>query len=286
MKRTARGRLVPQSRSTDPRLGRVSLKAATLYDRMWLNTDDQGRLPGDPDEIKYSTCPNLPDISKADIPDLLKELEAQGLILLYSTSRHTAVQMLDWWQEQSLQWAYPSPYPAPPGWTDHLRYHASGTPPATITTINWPPEKLPSEVPTQVATLPPPTEKEKEKEEGRGNIATPVGTRVATPAPSPTGFSTDINKIINVLMESFRFEFGRVPADRPGEVIPREPTARERAQLRDLAQELIAGSGCPLNYIREAFREAAGQTEKSKKSVSYVAAILRKWLGRERARSP
>ncbi|GAH97995.1 unnamed protein product, partial [marine sediment metagenome] len=99
-------------------MGRVSLKAATLYDRMWINSDDQGRLPGDPDEIKYTACPNLPDISKGDIPDLLKELEAQGLLKVFSTSRHTAIQMLDWWEVQKLQWAYPSPYPPPPGWTD------------------------------------------------------------------------------------------------------------------------------------------------------------------------
>ena len=93
----ARGRIVPQSRSTDPRMGRVSLKATTLFDRMWINSDDQGRLSGDPDEIKYTACPNLPDISKDDIPDLLKELEAQGLLKVFSTSRHTAIQMLDWW---------------------------------------------------------------------------------------------------------------------------------------------------------------------------------------------
>ena len=106
----ARGRIVPQSRSTDPRMGRISLKAATLYDRMWINADDQGRLSGDPDEIKYTACPNLPDISKDDIPDLLKELQAQGFIKVYSTSRHTAVQMLDWWDEQmglSLQLSTP-----------------------------------------------------------------------------------------------------------------------------------------------------------------------------------
>jgi len=89
MRKVARGRIVPQSRSTDPRIGRVSLKAAILYDRMWINADDQGRLSGDPDEIKYIACPNLPSILKDDIPSLLKELAdiKPGLILLYPTSK-------------------------------------------------------------------------------------------------------------------------------------------------------------------------------------------------------
>ena len=71
----ARGRILPQSLSTDPRMGRVSLKAALLFPLMWINCDDQGRISGDPDEVKYATCPNIDGISKADIPELLKELE-------------------------------------------------------------------------------------------------------------------------------------------------------------------------------------------------------------------
>ncbi len=81
-------------------------------------------------------------------------------------------------------------------------------------------------------------------------------------------------------------EWGKVPAENPDTIFPREPNARERAQIRDLAKELSAAGGCPLSYIREAFREAAGQEEKSKKSVSYVRAILFDWLGIERVRPP
>jgi len=57
------------------------------------------------------------------------------------------------------------------------------------------------------------------------------------------------------------------------DITPREPGGKDLAQLRDLADELIAAGGCPLSYIREAFREAAGQGTKSKMSVSYVRAI-------------
>ena len=272
----ARGRIVPQSRSTDPRMGRVSLKAATLYDRMWINSDDQGRLSGDPDEIKYTACPNLPDISKGDIPDLLKELEAQGLLKVFSTSRHTAIQMLDWWEEQKLQWAYPSPYPPPPGWTDHLRYHPT---PKEIITENWPPSglpsklpsglpsKLPSELPNALPsklqsevsqTLPTEKKKEEEKEKEEGRLPSALGSRSP---PTPTASS---------LLDNFPKAFGR------------EPNSRERAYLRDMEKE-ISAAGATAKQVRDAFKEAATQ---NKLHLSYVRAILFDWLGIERNRSP
>ena len=266
----ARGRIVPQSRSTDPRMGRVSLKAATLYDRMWINSDDQGRLSGDPDEIKYTACPNLPDISKGDIPDLLKELEAQGLLKVFSTSRHTAIQMLDWWEEQKLQWAYPSPYPPPPGWTDHLRYHPT---PKEIITENWPPGGLPSKLPSEPPNALPselqsevsqtlPTEEEKgkeeEKEEEEGRLPSALGSRSP---PTPTASS---------LLDNFPKAFGR------------EPNSRERAYLRDMEKE-ISAAGATAKQVRDAFKEAATQ---NKLHLSYVRAILFDWLGIERNRSP
>lgn len=293
----ARGRLVPQSRSTDPRFGRVSLKAAILYDRMWINADDQGRLSGDPDEIKYTACPNLPDISKEDIPGLLKELEGQHLIKVYSTSTTTAAQMLGWWEEQKLQWAYPSPYSPPDGWTDHLRYHLT---PTEIKTENWPPtglasalpDKLPNNpansLPSETASTPGNSlgqrkkvtkkEIEKGKRRGRGRGKLPSGLGSIT-SPSAADFCTDRNKISNELVENFTIGWGRVDAKEPNKVIPRVLGGRELAQLRDLTDDLIAGGGCPLGYIREAFKEAAGQ---NKAKIWYVRAILLDWLGIER----
>ncbi len=278
----ARGRIVPQSRSTDPRMGRVSLKAATLFDRMWINSDDQGRLSGDPDEIKYTACPNLHEISKDDIPGLLKELEAQGLLTAYSTSRHAAIQMLDWWQEQKLQWAYPSLYPPPPDWTDHLRYHPT---PTKIITENWPPSvlpsKLPSPPPSESASEPPsesasepastlgseqdasplttPTDKEKEKEkeeeEGKGRLPSAPGSK-----------SSPSSAVSLTLYTSFQKAWGR------------KPNTREVAQLRDLEKN-ISSAGATPEQIHDAFKEAAVH---NKLHISYVRAVLLDWLGIER----
>jgi hypothetical protein len=295
-RRIAKGRIVPQTRSTDPRLGRVSLKAATLYDRMWINADDQGRLSGDPDEIKYSTCPNLPAIALNEIPELLSELERQRLILCYNSTTTAAIQMLDWWREQTIQWAYPSEFSPPENWNDHLRYHPT---PKEIITENWPPPVLASRLPSTLAsTLPSPeaaaeserpappppslTEKGKEKGEGEGRLPSVLGSTT----PSPDDLSTDRNKISTALLDNFQHWFGRVDAKDPETVIPRKPTGKELAQMRDLVTWLIDGGGVPIEYIRQAFREAAGTGSQSKMSVSYVKAILAGWLGIPKERSP
>ncbi|GAJ17341.1 unnamed protein product, partial [marine sediment metagenome] len=81
----ARGRLVPQSLSTDPRYGHLSLKAQVLYPLLWINADDQGRLSGNPDEIKYAACPSVKAIGADEVPGLLQEMEAQEIIKVYNT---------------------------------------------------------------------------------------------------------------------------------------------------------------------------------------------------------
>jgi hypothetical protein len=135
MKKTfARGRILPQSLSTDPRYGRLSWKARVLYPLIWTSCDDQGRISGDPDEIKYAICPNMDDISKEDIRGLLSELETEGYIKVYSTSKRQAIQMLDWWEVQKLQWAWPSEFPPPEGWRDRLRYKKGKK---QVVTQNW-----------------------------------------------------------------------------------------------------------------------------------------------------
>jgi len=130
----ARGRVFPQSYSTDRRYGRLSLKAIVLFHLMWVNSDDQGRICGDPEELKYAVCPNIDHISKADVPELLVELERNKLIKVYDTPRSPALQMLDWWEVQRLQWAWPSEYPPPDGWLDRLRYKKGAS---TVITQNW-----------------------------------------------------------------------------------------------------------------------------------------------------
>ena len=269
----ARGRMVPQSLSTDPRMGQLSLKAALLFPLIWINCDDQGRISGNPHEIKYAACPNIDHITKTDIAELLDELQEQELVKLYTTSKTKAIQMLDWWEVQKLQWAYPSDYSPPEGWQDHLRYHPT---PKEIITKNWPPtgqqasELLPSKLPSELPNALPSklqsdkesskeiTEKEKEggKRRGRGILPSALGSRSP---PSLTGLS-----LFEYLKDTFPQAFGR------------EPDSRETAQLRDLGKEISSAGGATGKQVYDAFKEACHQ---NKFSISYVRAILLDWLG-------
>lgn len=217
----AKGRVFPQSYSTDRRYGRLSLKAGFLFPMLWANADDQGRLSGDPEDIKYAVCPNIGHITKADIPETLKDLEGNKLIKLYQTPKSVVIQLLDWWEVQKPQWAYPSEYPPPGSWKDRLRYHPR---PDQIITENWVPpsqwdrelpsalpskeggnelEKLPSQL-GSLETTPPQTPP---LEEGRGKREKGI-LKVGSALPSnqvakkpPAPFSEDRAKIFEGLKE-------------------------------------------------------------------------------------
>jgi len=300
----ARGRVFPQSFSTDRRYGRLSLKAIAIFPLMWVNGDDQGRLSGDPEEIKYAVCPNVDHITKKDIPELLKELVDNKLILCYDTPKTAAIQILDWWDtHQKLQWAWPSEYQPPEGWRDHLRYKRDAH---TVETLNWPvsgersgednelaqvskevysgdrsgetsensPLTTPSSEKENV------TEKEKETVRGRGN--SPEGSGEET-SPSLVNLSILEQNTFNLILDCFKNSWAKVPAGKPWQTIPREPKPRELAQLRDLVKQISAAGGCSSSYISDAFNEAAGH---SKMTISYVRAIILDWMGVTRNRSP
>lgn len=268
---TARGRVFPQSYSTDRRYGRLSIKACALFPLMWANADDQGRLTGEVEEVKYAVCPNIDHIAKADIPELLEELDKNDLIKLYNynSSNAQAIQMLDWWEVHKPQWAWPSQYPPPEGWQDRLRYKKSTK---EVVTLNWfsgerSPENSPERSPEPLEISPLTTHVETETETetliGIGRSPEPSGERSGEDSSPPqTTFQDYISRFTN----GHERAFGKLP------------NARETAQLRDLAKELST-AGCPLNSIDEAFREAATH---NKFSISYVRAVLFDWLGLER----
>jgi len=241
---------------------------------MWINSDDQGRLSGDPDEIKYAVCPNVDDISKTDIPELLKELEEQGFLKVYPTSKTKAVQMLDWWEEQRLQWAWPSRYPPPQGWQDRLRYKPN---PKEIVTVNWlPPSRLgstlPSEPPNSLPSISPDKSGDILPDSlSSSPLTTPFEEEEENIPGAPGGSSspslTDLS-LFEFLTSIFPNAFGR------------SPNSREFAQLRDLGKEISTVGGATAEQVYDAFKEACDQ---NKFSISYVRAILLDWLGVARA---
>jgi len=82
------------------------------------------------------------------------------------------------------------------------------------------------------------------------------------PSPSPTSTKEILDKL------KYCYESGW----------DKKAGGKVSAQLRDLAQELSA-AGCSLDYIEEAFKEAARM---NKYSIRYVRKILLAWLGTER----
>lgn len=262
MKRAvARGRVFPQSYSTDRRYGRLSLKAIGLFPLMWANADDQGRLSGIPEEVKYAVCPNVDHITKQDMPGLLEELAKNELIKVYNTSKMEAIQILDWWDVHRPQWAWPSEYAPPEGWQDHLRYKKSAK---EVVTVNWPVsgensgERSGEQAQQRFLTTPKETENENErgKRKGRGISPEPSGEK---PSPSLTGLP-----LSKILSGTFPQAFGR------------KPNSRESAQLRDLGNEISSAGGATAEQIYDAFKEAAGQNILH---ISYVRKILHAWLG-------
>lgn len=274
----ARGRVFPQSYSTDRRYGHLSLKSCALFPLMWANADDQGRLSGEPDEIKYSVCPSIDHISKDDIPGLLTELEQNNLLRIYSTPKSAAIQLLDWWEVHKPQWAWPSDFPPIDGWQDRLRYKRGAK---EVVVFNWfSPDGSTELSPGQDLMFPlttPLIEKETERgkrklkeenERGRGRGNSPDGSPENSPenSPEPSTSSLVGPDLYKKLCDSFPQAFGR------------DSDSRENAQLRDLGKKLSEAGGATGVQVYDAFKEASGQ---AKLSVSYVGAILCAWVGVE-----
>ena len=204
--------------------------------------------------------------------------------MCYTTPKSSAIQMLDWWEVHHPQWAWPSDYSPPEGWQDHLRFKKGAK---EVVLKNWPvsgERSGESSGETASESTPPSLEEETEKEteketeEEEGNSPESSGEKL--PSPSPTGdLITDSSELLSELTYCFRYRWGRVPAEDPYSVIPLEPDPKESAQLRDLAKELSAAGGLPRGFVKRAFDEAV---EYEKKHISYVGAILFKWLDRER----
>jgi len=244
---------------TDEKMKKATVPERLLAAAIIANQDDDGRLRGDPAYLR-SIAFLYDDYSLDEVKAMRDHLaKANPNIILYENSGDEYIQLKRYNRYQKPRYYHPSKFPAPPGWP------------------------FPSDGNQAVTTEHPSSNQTVTMGKGKGlDLDLDKGRE----HPSPTDLSTDIHKILDKLLESFRIEFGRVPAENPDTIIPSEPNARERAQIRDLAAELVRAGGCPLNDIREAFREAAGQEEKSKKSISYVRAILLDWLGIERNRSP
>jgi hypothetical protein len=126
---SARPRRVPPEFCTDELLEECSPLAALALYRIISQADDQGRLPGSAKYIRALCFGMRPKITEAHVTLALKELAAAGFLIRYEAEGRPFLQV-DRWLDLQGKWgrhAYPSRYPAPPGWTtDWVSSKSSG----------------------------------------------------------------------------------------------------------------------------------------------------------------
>jgi hypothetical protein len=95
--------------------------AQLLFDRLIVQSDDQGRQQADPSIIKAVCFPYFEEATPKRITAWLKELERADMARLYRVGKAALVQLTGWWKFQSgMRRAYPSRWPAPDGWDDRV----------------------------------------------------------------------------------------------------------------------------------------------------------------------
>ncbi|MGD0020260.1 MAG: hypothetical protein ABSD62_13495 [Candidatus Limnocylindrales bacterium] len=115
---SARPRRVPPELCTDELLEECSPLAALALYRIISQADDQGRLPGSPKHIRALCFGMRPEASLKKVASAIEELVATGFLIRYVVAGRTLLQV-DRWLDLQGKWgrhAYPSRYPAPPGW--------------------------------------------------------------------------------------------------------------------------------------------------------------------------
>lgn len=106
----------------------LCLKGKVLWPMLLAASDDQGRGLAEDKTVKWKVCPNVVEITVEDVPGLLAEMENEGMIRLYRDDRGRLLyQITRWWEYQCMQWAQPSKYEPPEGWTDRVRVNRRDT---------------------------------------------------------------------------------------------------------------------------------------------------------------
>jgi hypothetical protein len=135
---STRLRRIPPEFCTDELLESCSLLAVMTLYRIISQADDQGRLPGAPKYIRAICFAMRPELTERKVAGAIAELVRAGFLIRYDAWARVFLQVDRWFDLQG-KWgrrAYPSRYPAPPGWThdwisekseEHPELRAPGT---------------------------------------------------------------------------------------------------------------------------------------------------------------
>ncbi len=94
--------------------------------------DDQGRLVENAALTRSRLFPYR-DVPVADVQAALDRFVTDGRLFRYEAEGRALLQIVNWWRYQRLQWAAPSRFPAPAGWTDRVRNRCAGK----YQSVNW-----------------------------------------------------------------------------------------------------------------------------------------------------
>ncbi|HEV8488978.1 MAG TPA: hypothetical protein VGQ58_04235 [Candidatus Limnocylindrales bacterium] len=108
---------------TSPSLAACDPLAQLLFDRLLVLADDQGRVQLDPFWVKANAFPLVSEATPRRIASWIGQLSKHELLIVYTAGRTELGQFVTWWKRQSGQRrAYPSRWPAPPGWDQDRTY--------------------------------------------------------------------------------------------------------------------------------------------------------------------
>lgn len=111
----------------------LPMGARLLQIGMINHADDQGRLKANPTLLKSQIFP-YDDMGADEVQGWLDMMVANETIILYIVNGKQYAQLVNWWKYQSLQYAQPSQYPRPTGWSDRIRKTITK---GFIATCNW-----------------------------------------------------------------------------------------------------------------------------------------------------
>lgn len=122
----ANSRLITSDVWTDDWFGPLSFFEQALWIGLFSRcADDQGRLIDNPVVIRAAVFP-YKDTPIADIEAALVLYAEAGRVIRYVADDKKLLQIANWWEHQHPQWAQPSKWLAPEGWTDRVRTRING----------------------------------------------------------------------------------------------------------------------------------------------------------------
>lgn len=126
-------RMIDTSMWSNENFAALPAMARLLQIGLINHADDQGRVKANPMFLSKEIFP-YDRVTPTNITKWLELIALNGTIILYAVEGKQYAQLTKWWEYQSLQYAAPSEYPAPPDWKDRIRRTATKT---VIVTYNW-----------------------------------------------------------------------------------------------------------------------------------------------------